>query len=450
MKKVKLLLSAAFATVCFAAVAQDLSGPQYAAWGEDVETRRENMLANQYLKQKLDNKDYDGASGYLKKLLDNAPKGSVSIYQRGVTLFKRKHALAKGDAELKKQCVDSMLLLYDLRVEHFGNSKTQGKAYILDMKAKDYLNYRSEDRQGLRQAFEEAIEAAIESNQPNAETIAVYFGNLCDDYKNGEGNVDAEEIIAIYDRLSPMFDGDDESVAEQKTMFDNYFGASGVASCENLEDIFSKKLAANPNDENTLAQAVSLMTRAKCSGEFYLNTAEKYYEVKPSSETALFLAQAFQSEEKFDKAIQYLNEALAVENDPAEKEKLYVRIAIVNLATRSYSAAAQAARSAREINPENGYVYFVLAQCYAASAASCSGLTGEAAYWAAYDTMSQAVSLLDSEPDTKQNAQNSLAVYRAHFPTSETCFFEELQEGQGYTVKCGLASGVQTTVRYRK
>lgn len=450
MKNVKMLLSAAFAVVCFASVAQDLSGPQYAVWGDDVETRRENMLANQYLKQKLDNKDYDAASGYLKKLLDNAPKGSVSIYQRGVTLFKRKYALAKGDAELKKQCVDSMLLIYDLRVEHFGTSKTQGKAYILDMKAKDYLNYRSEDRAGLRQAFEEAIEAAIEKGEPNAETIAVYFGNLCDDYKNGEGNVEAEEVIAIYDRLSPMFTGDDEAVAEQKTMFDNYFGASGVASCENLQDIFSKKLAANPDDENTLAQAVSLMTRAKCSGEFYLNTAEKYYEVKPSSETALFLAQAFQSEEKFDKAIQYLNEALAAETDPAEKEKLYVRIAIINLATRNYSGAAQAARAAKEINPENGYVYFALAQCYAASAASCSGLAGEAAYWAAYDTMAQAVERLDSEPDTKQNAQNSLAVYRAHFPTSETCFFEELQEGQGYTVKCGLASGVTTTVRYRK
>ena len=450
MKKVKLLLSAALATVCFAAMAQDLSDPKYAVWGDTEEARRENMLANQFLKQKLDMKDYDAASGYLKKLLDNAPKGSVSIYQRGVTLFKRKYALAKGDAELKKQAVDSMMIIYDLRVENFGASKTQGKAYILDMKAKDYLNYRSDDREGLRAAFEAAIDAAVESNQTNAETIAMYFGNLCDDYKNGEGNVDAEEVIAIYDRLSPMFDGDDESVAEQKTLFDNYFGASGVASCENLQDIFSKKLAEKPNDENTLAQAVSLMTRAKCSGDFYLTTAEKYYEVKPSAETALFLAQAFQSEEKYDKAIQYLNEALAAEQDNAEKEKLLARIAIVNMATRNYAAAAQAARSARDINPENGYAYFVLAQCYAASAGNCSGLQGEAAYWAAYDMMAKAVERLDSEPDTKQNAQNSLAVYRGHFPTSETCFFEELQEGQSYTVQCGLAAGVQTTVRYRK
>ena len=450
MKNLKFLLSAAFATVCFAAVAQDLSDPKYAVWGDTEEARRENLLANQYLKQKLDMKDYDAASGYLKKLLDNAPKGSVSIYQRGVTLFKRKYALAKGDAELKKQAVDSMMLVYDLRVVHFGASKTQGKAYILDMKAKDYLNYRSDDREGLRTAFEEAIEAAIADGQPNTETMAVYFGNLCDDYKNGEGNVDAEGIIAIYDRLSPHFDGGDESVAEHKMLFDNYFGASGVASCENLEAIFTKKLEANPSDENVLAQAVSLMSRAKCSGDFYLNTAEKYYEVKPSAETALFLAGAFQNEEKYDKAIQYLNEALGVEQDPAEKEKLYARVAIVNFAMKNYTAAAQAARSARELNPENGFAYFVLAQCYAASAAQCSGLAGEAAYWAAYDTMAQAVSRLDSEPETKQNAESSLAAYRAHFPTSETCFFEELQEGQSYTVKCGIATGVQTTVRYRK
>ena len=449
MKNVKLILSAAFATVCFAAMAQDLSGPQYAVWGDDVETRRENMLANQYLKQKLDSKEYDAASAYLKKLLDNAPKGSVAIYQRGVTLFKRKHALAKGDNDLKNQYIDSMMLLYDMRAEHFGNAKTQGRAYILDMKAKDYLNYRSDDRVGLRTAFEEAIEAAIADGQPNAETIAIYFGNLCDDYKNGEGNVDAEEIIAIYDRLTPMFDSEDDAVVEQKNKFDSYFGGSGVANCETLEALFSKKLAATPDDVDVLGKAVSLMTRAKCSGDFYLSTAEKYYAVKPSAETALFLAQAFQNENKYDKAIHYLNEALSVETVPSEKEKLYVRIAIVNLATRNYSGAYQAARSAREINPENGYVYFVLAQCYAASASSCSGLAGEAIYWAAYDTMAKAVARLDSEPDTQQNARSAMSLYRAHFPTSETCFFEELKEGSSYTVRCGLASGEVTTVRYR-
>jgi len=450
MKNARLLFSALFAMVCFAATAQDLSGEKYAVWGDTEEVRRENMLASQFLKQNLDNRNYDAASGYLKKLLDNAPKGSENTYVRGVTLFKRKFALAKGDAALKKQCVDSMMIVYDLRVKYFGDHATRGRAYILDAKARDYLNYRSDDREGLRKAFEEAIEAAIEKNgKANAETVTVYFGNLCDDYQNGVGDVTADDIILIYDRLSPMFDAADAEAREQKTRFDSYFGNSGVASCENLENIFRKKLEAAPEDENVLAQAVSLMSRAKCTGDFYLSTAEQYYKVKPSAETAMFLAQAFQNENNFDKATFYLNEALAVETDPAEKEQLYVRIAVVELAARHYGAAAQAARSAQELNPENGYVYFVLAQCYAAAASTCQGLEGQAAYWAAYDTMSKAVARLETEPETLEHAKSMLSMFRQHFPTAEECFFAELKEGDRYTVKCGAASGVATTVRFR-
>ena len=73
------------------------------------------------------------------------------------------------------------------------------------------------------------------------------------------------------------------------------------------------------------------MSRAKCDGDFYFTLAEKYYAVKPSSETAMFLAQAFQSKGDYAKAIKYLNEALAVEQDPAERQLLLVRIALIDL-----------------------------------------------------------------------------------------------------------------------
>ena len=86
------------------------------------------------------------------------------------------------------------------------------------------------------------------------------------------------------------------------------------------------------------------------------------------------LAQVFQNEGDYDKAVKYLNEALAVETDPLEKEKLLVRIGIVELVANRIPAAAASVRQALDLNPENGLAYFVLAQCYASSAASCAGL----------------------------------------------------------------------------
>lgn len=213
-----------------------------------------------------------------------------------------------------------------------------------------------------------------------------------------------------------------------------------MASCENLEAMFKEKIAASNNDPDVLAQAVDLMTRAKCDSEFYLTTAEKYYEVKPSAETALFLAQAFQNKQEYDKAIKYLTEALAVETDNVEKEKLLVRIGVVQLATKNYAEARKAALEAQALNPEDGMTYFVLAQCYGAQA-SGANFTSQAMYWVAYDTMEKAAQLLE-EADLKETATKMMAAFRSAWPSKEECFFNEVQAGQRYVV-----NGIATTVR---
>ena len=356
--------------------------------------------------------------------------------------MKNKIARAKSVAE-KKTYIDSLMLLYDLRIENFGDHATRGKAYILDRKARDFLIYNPLDHERVLELFREAIAA-----QPDPELVAIYFKQLTDYYKDdGEGS--PEEIIAEYDRLSPVFDGATGQAAEYKDQFDKCFGLSGVASCENLEAMFKEKIAASNNDPDVLAQAVDLMTRAKCDSEFYLTTAEKYYEVKPPAETALFLAQAFQNKGDYPKAKTYLNEALAVEQDPAERQKLLVRIALVGLVSNDIPGAAAAARQARDLDPEDGVPYFILAQCYASSAGSCGGFAGLATYWAAYDTMAKAVELLPADSEYMEHAKSSLGKFRSVFPSSEECFFNELQEGARYTVTCGTAAGITTTVRAR-
>ena len=444
MKNVKFLLSAACALAAFVATAQDFSDPKYAIWGDTPEERQQNILNSNFLKESCDNKDYDAAAHYLKELLDKCPKASENTFVRGTTLYKNKINRAKSIAE-KNVYVDSLLLLYDLRNEYFGDHPKRGTAYILDRKAREYLTYKPNDRAGIRAAFREALEAGGDNTDP--ETVVAYFTNLCDDYKNTD-EVMPDEIIAEYDRLLPFFEKNPEA-SEYKSQFDAAFGLSGAASCENLETLFRGKLEAAPEDEALLAQAVSMMSRAKCDGDFYFAIAEKYYQVKPSSETAMFLAQAFQNKGDYAKADTYLNEALAVEQDPAERQKLLVRIALVGLVANNINDAATAARQARDLNPEDGVPYFVLAQCYASSAAACGGFAGQATFWAAYDTMAKAVELLPSDSEYMEHAKTSLGAFRNRFPSSEECFFNELQEGARYTVTCGTAAGVSTTVRPR-
>ena len=446
MKSLKLILAVAFAAMSFSAMAQvNYDDPRYAIWGENAEQRKSNMLANQFLKESVDNKDYKAAAGYLKQLLDQAPKGAQGIYTNGIKLYKTLINTAKTD-EQRNVYIDSLLYVYDVRLQAFADHSRYGKAYILDRKAREYLTYKPEDREGVRKIFSEAIAATEEKNgKADMELVAIYFSNLCEDYKNNL--VDATAVITDYDRFSPLYEGAEGEAAELKNQFDTAFGASGAASCENLESLFSKKLAEKPEDVALLGQAVSLMSRANCNSDFFFNTAEKFYSLKPSSETALFLAQGFQGREEFDKAMKYLNEALAAETDNAERAKLYTRIGLISIQTGDHSNAMNAAKEIKTIEPENGYAPYIMAQCYAASASG--DFTAQAGYWAAYDTMNQAIELLGAEPAIQEAAKKMASAYRGSFPTKEECFFNEVTAGARYTVTKGFASGVSTTVRYR-
>lgn len=436
----KFLWSAALAMMAVSAVAQDLSGEAYAKWGNTVEERRENMLRNSYLKEALANKNYNEAAAHFQHLVQQVPAAAESIYQRGEQIYTRKFGMAKSVAE-QRMAFDSMLIVYDLRLQYFGETP-EAKAEILDRRARQYAKYGKRDREGLREAFKLAIEADVAGQNPDLyETTVHYFNNLVEDYKNDE--VYPDEVIAEYDRLTPLYDNVPEDKKEFKDQFDALFGTSGVASCENLEQLFTKKLEADPDNVEVLTQAVALMSRAKCSSDFFFSVAERQYALAPSSNTALYLAQAFQEKGDFQKAVTYLREGLKSETNAEAREGLLKQLGIVELAANHVSGAMEVSRELRELNPESGYAYFILGQCYAAS--GCVE-----AFWAAFDTMKKAEELFTEESE-KEMARTLASAYAAHWPRSndEKFFMEGITAGTTYTITCGAASGVKTVVRFR-
>ncbi len=448
MKSVKLILAAAATLVGVSASAQDFSDDaQYGMWGTTVEERSSNIQASSFLKEELDAKNYAAATVYFQQLFNNCPAASQQTFARGVTLYKNKANRARSIDE-KKMYVDSILLIYDARIEYFGDHPKNGKDYILDMKARDMIKYCATDRPLLRKGLKDAVDAAIESGRINLDIVATYYKCLTEDYEYDD-EVTGEMVLAEYDRLSPLFADIAAEDEQYKDMFESSFSNSGAATCEGLEAIYKEKLEADPDNIELLAKAVSLMSRRQCNSDFYFEQTERYYAVSPSSETALFLAKSFQDRGDTDKALKYLREALAVETDPAAKEPLYVQISLIEISNRNFSAAAAAARELRAINPENGYSYFILGQCYASTTCPEDGIGGGSVYWAAYDAMAQAVNLLKNEPDVQKIAQQFMNAYRGAFPKQEDCFFAELSAGDRYTILCGFAQGQTTTVRYR-
>ena len=451
MKAVKLFIGLAFALVAGSASAQDFNDPQYAKWGDNADQRKENILASTFLKEELANRNYNQAAKYLQQLLERCPGASENTYANGIKLYKQKINRAKSLTE-KNGYVDSLLLLYDIRLQYFGAHPKRGKAYILDRKAREHLTYKESDREGIRNSFEIAIAAQVEANGvADPELVAIYFKNLCDDYSNDI--VDAMTIVNAYEANSKHFANIDESKAEFKNQFETCFGMSGAASCENLQKIFEPKIAATPNDETLLAHVFQLMSKANCESDFFLSVGEMYYNVKPQSSVAMLLAQVFQNKKDFVKANQYLREALAKETVAEEREKLLARIGILEMTTNNYAEAVKAFNESINIDEtdDDGLALYFLAQCYVAGSKDCStNLAKHSIYWLAYDLVQKALPLLEvTDAAVAANAKNLANSYRSVFPTAEECFFAELKDGSTYTIGCGLAKGLTTKVRYR-
>ncbi len=123
------------------AAALAISGGVYAQayltdekWGANPEERQQNVLIFNYYKDAFDMKNYDMAIQYMHQLIEKAPKAHVNIYIRGISIYKTKINQATS-LPARNALVDSLMYVYDKRVEAFGDDAENGRAAILAAKA---------------------------------------------------------------------------------------------------------------------------------------------------------------------------------------------------------------------------------------------------------------------------------------------------------------------------
>ncbi len=444
MKKL-ILLFATFATVSVSAIAQDLSDPRYATYGETLEERKANALLVNYFGDAYKTKAFDEALVMLNQIIERCPKASLNTYIRGMEMYRTKLNRAQSKAE-KLLYLDSMMYMFDKRMEFFPTHKDYGIQKDISRKALTYYEYNKENYEKAFDYFRNAINTNKDLIDP--EMCIVFFNALTEEFKMG--TVGPEEYIVDYELIMDMLGNVSVTEEDKEAMvvIENLFASSGAASCEVIETIFKPKYEANPDDADLVKKILAMYSRSKCSSDFQLSLTEKFYNIEPTPELAAMLGAIYEEKQEFDKALSYFNTAIAGETDIAKKTNLLIRSASATINANKFREAADYARQIIAIDPDNGYGYLFLAGAYAGGIRGCSDFNQKAAYWLIVDTYVQARNRLSGDDAQVSNINSMISSYSAQFPKVEDTFMRGLSPGDRYTVSCGWVSGA-TTVRER-
>ncbi len=365
----------------------------------------------------------------------NCPKGTQNTYIDGIKIVNYLMALEQDD-KLKSKYVDTMMMVYDQRIVYF---KKEG--YVLGRKGVDLYKYRPEAYEEIYNILKKSV--GLEGNKASGPSIVYYFRATIAMAKNGKA--DTAIIVENYDQVSNIIDFNLKKYESDKKKHANWEIVKGnievsfepFATCKDLIPIYRKKFTATPDDLDMLKKITSMLDKKKCHDDpLFFETSMKLYELEPSPESAYLLGKMLLKEGKYSEAVTYFQQAEEI-GDQDVLARVYKYMAEAYRAQKNYPVARKNALKAAGITPDDGEIYIMIGDMYAASAKECGtdDLTKRVAYWAAVDKYYKAKRI---DPEVADIASKRISSYSIYFPTMETIFFYSLKEGDEYIVECWI------------
>ncbi|MBW6459532.1 MAG: hypothetical protein K0B08_03070 [Bacteroidales bacterium] len=368
-------------------------------------------------------------------VLLNCPRGTQNTYIEGTRIMA--YLIEKADnEELRNKYIDTLMLVYDQRIENFGR-----EGFVLGRKGVDLFSYRPEDTELIYKDLKRSVE--LEGDNSAAPVLVYYMRAAINMAREGKADstiiFDAYEIsTAIVDHNICKLQDKPEEKGNWEIVQNNLeLLLEPFATCTDLVAIFRKKFTETPDDIDLLKKITGMLDAKRCQTDpLYFETTKKLYQLEPSPQSAYLIGRMLFSEGKFAESIEYLKEAEKLE-DLAIVQQSYKIISEAYRTIKNYPAARAFALKAASLNPNDGEPYLLIGDLYAETARDCgdNDLTARVAYWAAVDKYIRAKQV---DPSIADIADKRIAAYSVYFPSAETIFFYTLREGDTYTVGCWI------------
>ena len=379
------------------------------------------------------------------------PKASQSLYIDGAKLLKKE---IKGTTEeRKKVLVDSLIAVYDQRMELFPSTSRSpnNRCKILGYKAGDTQKYLKDQIAEANAMYKESFEClGIKSS---AATISGYYltsYNLLRNTKGEEANDLRSNMLTEYLAIQEVAEHNINNGTKERTI-EGYKKAKAnideifviIAECDSMVPTFERKVNADPENMDLMKKALKLMNTKDCTeSNFYLTMAEKVHKAEPSAESAYAVGIGYLKKSEYSKSMGYMEEAVKLCEDCPDKEKYLLRSGQVATILKQSSTARSYANKVLQISKNSGEAIMLIGDAIVAGAGKCDdgGIGKRAMYWLAVDYYARAKR---EDPSVADKAQKKINTYSAQFPSTEDCFKFGLSKGDSFKT----CTGESTTVR---
>ena len=386
-------------------------------------------------------KNYDEALKSWRKVFVNCPSFNQNTFANGPKMY---HYRIKQDKENKLAYLDTLLNIYNTRIEIFGSEEK-----VLGSKGVDLLKYDPSRYVEAYEMLKISVDAMGNSSLPTV--LVSYFKSLVKYQKMSE-TVSKQDILDVYvlvsDIIAYNLTNNQKYAKYYETAQKNIENmVAPYASCDVLIPVFESRLENGEPSLSLLKKITSLLDKKDCTdNDVFYTAATKLHELEPTSSSSYDMGNTSLAKKNYSEAINYFNQAIDLVEDESIKASYYLKLAYAFQMKKSYSKARSAATKASELKPDWGQPYLIIGDIYASSASSCgsSSLEQRSVYWVAVDAYSKAKSI---DNLLAEKANKRISTWSKQFPSKEDCIWEDLEEGTTYKVGCWI--GRSTRVRTR-
>jgi tetratricopeptide (TPR) repeat protein len=340
------------------------------------------------------------------------------------------------DPKLKMAYFDTLMDIYDRRIEYFGE-----EGYVSGRKGIDIIRYNEKAYDKAYLSFLRSVELTDKETDLNVIAGFIQTGSFMFRFNKIDTEAFLNNFMTSYKILNQkLSDGEDKNkITKVKEMINKVLTTSSIKDCGVIEGTFNEEFGNNGTDPDMLKTAEQLLSSSGCDNTaFYAEINEKLMEVSPDPGLAYEVAKFNIKNENFQKAADYLGKAIQHESDSGQKAIYQYQLAVI-LSSRleNFTEAKNMALQAAINKKGYGEPYLLLASNYITGFNECNPETFEKAaiYWLAVD---YCIKAKQADPSLETKANDLIAQYKQYFPSVEDTFFRSLKAGDSYSFGCWI------------